>query len=141
MSKILSVFFMFFLAFANAVDLGFSEQHLFELKKDEWARVFVTEKGTSDRDSFDFRWTLFDNTNIIVHTRYRNYPRQLVMSLRRGLSLYKQSLIPDFRQPPMDIAWLYLEFENFKDGKGFFKVYIKDDQKRLDVEFLDPVKR
>ncbi len=132
---------MFFLAFANAVDLGFSEQHLFELKKDEWARVFVTEKGTSDRDSFDFRWTLFDNTNIIVHTRYRNYPRQLVMSLRRGLSLYKQSLIPDFRQPPMDIAWLYLEFENFKDGKGFFKVYIKDDQKRLDVEFLDPVKR
>lgn len=141
MSKILAVFFMFFLAFANAVDLGFSEQHLFELKKDEWARVFVTEKGTDDRDSFDFRWTLFDNTNIILHTRYRNYPRQLVMSLRRGLSLYKQSLIPDFRQPPMDIAWLYLEFENFKDGKGFFKVYIKDDQKRLDVEFLDPVKR
>ncbi len=132
---------MFFLAFANAVDLGFSEQHLFELKKDEWARVFVTEKGTDDRDSFDFRWTLFDNTNIILHTRYRNYPRQLVMSLRRGLSLYKQSLIPDFRQPRMDIAWLYLEFENFKDGKGFFKVYIKDDQKRLDVEFLDPVKR
>ncbi|QKG29475.1 hypothetical protein [Campylobacter sp. RM16187] len=141
MSKILAVFFMFFLAFANAVDLGFSEQHLFELKKDEWARVFVTEKGAQDRDSFEFRWTLFDNTNIILHTRYRNYPRQLVMSLRRGLSLYKQSLIPDFRQPPMDIAWLYLEFENFKDGKGFFKVYIKDDQKRLDVEFLDPVKR
>ena len=63
------------------------------------------------------------------------------MSLRRGLELYKQTLIPDFKNPPMDIAWLYLEFENFKDGKGFFKVYIKDDEKRLDVEFLEPSKR
>lgn len=141
MSKILPVFLMFFLTLARCADLSFSEQHLFELEKDEWARVFVTQKGTEDRDSFDFRWTLFDNTNVIVHTRYRNYPRQLVMSLRRGLELYKQTLIPDFKNPPMDIAWLYLEFENFKDGKGFFKVYIKDDEKRLDVEFLEPSKR
>ena len=141
MSKILPVFLMFFLTLARCAELSFSEQHLFELEKDEWARVFVTQKGTEDRDSFDFRWTLFDNTNVIVHTRYRNYPRQLVMSLRRGLELYKQTLIPDFKNPPMDIAWLYLEFENFKDGKGFFKVYIKDDEKRLDVEFLQPSKR
>lgn len=141
MSKILPVFLLFFLTFASGAGLTFSEQHLFELKKDEWARVFVTEKGTEDRDTFDFRWTLFDNTNIIVHARYRNYPRQLVMSMRRGLELYKHTLIPDFKQPPMDIAWLYLEFQNFKDGKAFFKVYIKDDEKRLDVEFLDPPKK
>lgn len=137
MSKILFVFFVF-LAPLQAANIAFEEEHLFELKKDEWARVFVTEKGTSDRDSFDFRWTLFDNTNIIVHTRYRNYPRQLVLSLRRGLKSYKKSLIPDYKMPPNDIAWLLLEFEDFKDAKANFKVYIKDEPRRLEIEFKDP---
>ncbi|MDO5045318.1 hypothetical protein [Campylobacter sp.] len=140
MSKILIVFFLF-LSFLQAASLVFESEHTFELKKDEWARVFVTEKGTNEKDSFDFRWTLFDNTNIIVHTRYRNYPRQLVMSLRRGLKSYKQSLIPDYKMQPNDIAWLLLEFENFNESKGIFKVYIKDEPRRLDVEFVDPPRK
>lgn len=35
--------------------------------------------------NFDFYWTLFDNTNIVVHSKFRKYPRQFVMSLRRNL--------------------------------------------------------
>ena len=119
----------------------FEEEHLFELRKDEWARVFVTKKGTDERESFDFRWTLFDNTTIIVHARYRNYPRQLVMSLRRGLETYKQTLIPDLRYPPSDRVALYLVFEDFKQGVAKFRVLINDDEQRVDVEFLDPSKK
>ena len=101
----------------------------------------MTKKGTDERESFDFRWTLFDNTNIIVHARYRNYPRQLVMSLRRGLETYKQTLIPDLRYPPSDRVALYLVFEDFKQGVAKFRVLINDDEQRVDVEFLDPSKK
>lgn len=140
MSKILAVFFAFLFSL-QAANVAFEEEYVFELKKDELARVFVTEKGTQDRDSFDFRWTLFDNTNIIVHTRYGGYPRQLTLSLRRGLKAYKQSLIPDYKMPPSDMAWLLLEFDDFKDAKATFKVYVKDEARRLDVEFVDPPKK
>lgn len=139
MSKIAVIFLLLF-GSVNAAVI-FEEEHLFELRKDEWARVFVTKKGTDERESFDFRWTLFDNTNIIVHTRYRNYPRQLVMSLRRGLETYKQTLIPDLRYPPSDRVALYLVFEDFKQGVAKFRVLINDDEQRVDVEFLDPSKK
>ena len=139
MSKIAVIFLLLF-GSVNAAVI-FEEEHLFELRKDEWARVFVTKKGTDERESFDFRWTLFDNTNIIVHTRYRNYPRQLVMSLRRGLETYKQTLIPDLKYPPSDRVALYLVFEDFKQGVAKFRVLINDDEQRVDVEFLDPSKK
>ena len=139
MSKIAVIFLLLF-GSVNAAVI-FEEEHLFELRKDEWARVFVTKKGTDERESFDFRWTLFDNTNIIVHARYRNYPRQLVMSLRRGLETYKQTLIPDLRYPPSDRVALYLIFEDFKQGVAKFRVLINDDEQRVDVEFLDPPKK
>ena len=139
MSKIAVIFSLFLSLAFGAVN--FEEEHLFELKKDEWARVFVTKKGTNERESFDFRWTLFDNTNIIVHSRYRNYPRQLVMSLRRGLETYKQTLIPDLKFPPSDRVALYLVFEDFKQGVAKFRVLINDDEQRVDVEFLDPPRK
>ena len=139
MSKIAVIFLLLF-GSVNAAVI-FEEEHLFELRKDEWARVFVTKKGTDERESFDFRWTLFDNTNIIVHSRYRNYPRQLVMSLRRGLETYKQTLIPDLKYPPSDRVALYLVFEDFKQGVAKFRVLINDDEQRVDVEFLDPSKK
>jgi hypothetical protein len=76
-----------------------------------------------------------------VHSRYRNYPRQLVMSLRRGLETYKQTLIPDLKFPPSDRVALYLVFEDFKQGVAKFRVLINDDEQRVDVEFLDPPKK
>ena len=85
MSKISAIFFLFAaLAFGAAPNFDPSQTHTFELKKDEWGRVFITEKATQKRDVFDFRWTLFDSTNITVQSFFRRYPRQMVMSLRHG---------------------------------------------------------
>ncbi|MGP1484674.1 MAG: hypothetical protein ACTTJC_01015 [Campylobacter sp.] len=140
MSKICAVFLLIFFSFANAT-VSFEEEHIFELKKDEWARVFITKKGTDERDSFDFRWTLFDNTNVVIHSFYRKYPRQFIMSLRHGLTTYKQTLLPDYKYPPRDHSTLFLVFEDYKKGVAKFRVLIKDEEKRVDVEFLDPPKR
>ncbi|AXP08947.1 exporting protein [Campylobacter hepaticus] len=120
----------------------FDYMYEFVLKKDERASVQIQEKGYEDQvQNFDFYWTLFDNTNIIVHSKFRKYPRQFVMSLRRNLDWVSQTLIPDYTNPHIDRARLILEFDSYNKGLATFKVYIEDKESRLMVEFLDPRKK
>ncbi len=141
MSKISAIFFLFAaLAFGATPNFDPSQTHTFELKKDEWGRVFITEKATQKRDVFDFRWTLFDSTNITVQSFFRRYPRQMVMSLRHGQDTYMQRVLPDFTMPPNESVTLYLSFVKFENRTAFFSVNILDESKRIDVEFVDPKK-
>ncbi|MGG7073049.1 hypothetical protein U5B43_02145 [Campylobacter sp. 9BO] len=140
MSKILALFLML-AAFCFAAPPVFNSTHTFELKKDEWARVWVTEKATQQRDSFDFRWTLFDATNIIVQSFFRRYPKHLTLALDNKRASFLQKLVPDFTMPPTDSAQLLLTFIDFKDKKAKFKVDIIDGANRVDVEFVDPPKK
>nr|WP_317845501.1 exporting protein [Campylobacter sp. LR185c] len=117
----------------------FAHIYDFKLNKDERASVEIKELGyENDVQNFDFYWTLFDNTNMIVHTKFRKYPRQFVMSLRRNLNWYSQTLIPDYTNPNIDRARLVFEFKDFSRGIATFRVYIEDRDSRLEVKFLDP---
>lgn len=119
----------------NAAGPSFEHAKKFELKKDEKAYVFITDRREGIEDIFEFSWTLFDNTNIVLHTKFRKYPRQIVLSLRRGLELYKQIVLPHLRKEIEGEVMLYLEFKDFKNGIGTFMVYIDDDAKRVNVRF------
>ncbi|MCV3375087.1 exporting protein [Campylobacter sp. IFREMER_LSEM_CL2101] len=122
-------------------EVFFDYTYKFTLSKDEKASVKIKEIDYPDEIYyFDFSWTLFDQTNIIVHSRYKKYPRQFVMSLRRNLNWVDQTLVPDYKNPHIDRARLILEFSDFKKGEAIFTVYIEDRDKRLEVEFLDPRK-
>lgn len=119
----------------------FEHTYKFELKKDERASVQIKELGFEDKvQNFDFYWTLFDNTNIVVHSKFRKYPRQLILSLRRNLNWASQTLIPDYQNPHIDRARLILEFSDYKKGIATFTIYIEDKDSRLMIEFLDPHK-
>lgn len=134
------IFFIFSEIFAATPSFDYTYE--FILKKDERASVQIKELGYENKvQNFDFYWTLFDNTNIIVHSKFRKYPRQFVMSLRRNLDWVSQTLIPDYTNPHIDRARLILEFSRYDKGLATFKVYIEDKQKRLEVEFLDPRKQ
>ncbi|XMD83817.1 hypothetical protein UPTC5098_00895 [Campylobacter lari] len=134
----LSLFLMF--NFLKA-EVFFDYTYKFTLSKDEKASVKIKEIDYPDEIYyFDFSWTLFDQTNIIVHSRYKKYPRQFVMSLRRNLNWVDQTLVPDYKNPHIDRARLILEFSDFKKGEAIFTIYIEDRDKRLEVEFLDPRK-
>ena len=109
------------LVFAKEPNFDPSSVHTFELKKDEWARVFITEKRTQRVETFDFRWTLFDSTNITVQSFFRRYPRQMVFSLRQGQNTYMQRVLPDFTMPPNESVSLYISFIDFKI---FFKNFL-----------------
>nr|WP_139453737.1 exporting protein [Campylobacter armoricus] len=122
-------------------EVFFDYTYKFTLSKDEKASVKIKEIDYPDETYyFDFSWTLFDFTNIIVHSKYKKYPRQFVMSLRRNLNWVDQTLIPDYKNPHIDRARLILEFSDFKKGEAVFTVYIEDKDKRLEVKFLDPRK-
>ncbi|EPA1554362.1 exporting protein [Campylobacter lari] len=122
-------------------EVFFDYTYNFTLKKDEKARVWIKEIDYPDETYFfDFSWTLFDQTNIIVHSRYKKYPRQFVMSLRRNLNWVDQTLVPDYKNPHIDRARLILEFSDFKKDEAVFIVYIEDRDKKLEVKFLDPRK-
>ncbi|QWU80279.1 hypothetical protein CNZW441b_0969 [Campylobacter novaezeelandiae] len=119
----------------------FQYTYKFTLKKDERASVEIQELGYDDKvQNFDFYWTLFDNTNIIVHSKFRKFPRQFTMSLRRNLNWVTQTLIPDYTNPHIDRARLILEFNSYNKGEATFIVYIEDKDLRLAVKFLDPRK-
>ena len=126
------------LVFAKEPNFDPSTIHTFELKKDEWARVFITEKRTQRVETFDFRWTLFDSTNITVQSFFRRYPRQIVFSLRHGQNTYMQRILPDFTMPPNESVSLYISFIDFRDKKAHLKVAVLDESKRVDVGFRDP---
>lgn len=137
MSKFALLFLLFFSQILAAPP-AFEPTHIFELKKDEWARIFITEKGTQRRESFDFRWTLFDSTNLVVQSFFRRYPRQMTMSLRHGQDTYMQRVLPDFTTPTNEAVKLYLTFVKFENRKASFKVGFIDEARRIDVEFIDP---
>ncbi|EAJ5673407.1 exporting protein [Campylobacter lari] len=138
MRLLLSLFLVF--NFLKA-EVFFDYTYKFTLSKDEKASVKIKEIHYPDEIYyFDFSWTLFDQTNIIVHSKYKKYPRQFVMSLRRNLNWVDQTLVPDYKNSHIDRARLILEFSDFKKGEAIFTVYIEDKDKKLEVEFLDPRK-
>lgn len=134
MSKILTIFLICFSLNAASPKFDYSKE--FKLKKDEKASIIFTYKNDLSRDDFVFSWTLFDNTNLVLHTKFRKYPRQIVLSRRPGLELYRQNILTDLKSPLKDEVTLYLEFKNYEKGVATFMAYITDKTKRVEVEFL-----
>lgn len=137
MNKISFSFFALFFALSMlfAGKPEFSESQVFRLAKDQKAFVHVTLKGQETRESFEFSWTLYDGLNLVVHTKWRRYPKQLTFSLRRGLELHTQRLFLPVVNPYKDDVVLYLEFQSFENSKAKIKALILDKSKRVDVEF------
>ena len=136
MKKFFIILFSFSLL--NAAGPSFEHIYDYSLKKDEKARVKITELGfDTTPETFDFYWTLWDTNKIIIHTKYRNFVRQFVLSLRRNLNWATQTLIPDFTNPHIDRARLILEFRAFERKEAKFRIYIEDKESRLEVKFID----
>lgn len=110
----------------------------FILKKDEKAKVVLTDRIRLIRDEFEFSWTLYDNTNLVVHTKFRNYPRQIVLSLRRGLEIYHQPILAFIKNPLNDSVDLYLNFKEYRssDGAVVLDTYIMDKAARVEIEYI-----
>lgn len=117
----------------------FSEEQLFELAKDQKAFIHIRQKGAEQRESFEFSWTLYDGLNLVVHSKWRKYPRQITLSRRRGLELYKQNALLPMRNPYKDDVSVWLEFVSFENSKAKIRALVYDQASRVDVEFWPPM--
>lgn len=140
LAGILPVFI--YLVFANssacAIEPNFSAEHTFELRKDEWGVIRLTELATQKVEEFSFRWSLYDWTNLTIQSFYRLYPRQHILSLRTGQRSLSQKLLPPTKYPPNDEASLLISFNKFDNGTASFHAGILDAGGRISAEFIDP---
>ena len=93
------------------------------------------KKKTQIKEIFEFSWTLYDGLNLVTHTKFRKYPRQIMLSTRRALSLYSQSVLPTMANPYTDEVRVYLEFVKFQNGRAHLKLLVRDLAKRVDLEY------
>lgn len=133
---LLLVLFLYKGAFAAAPN--FSAEHKFELKKDEWGIVRLTDLANKKVEEFAFCWRLYDWTNLNVQSFYRLYPRQHVLSLRQGGRSFIQSLRPATKHPPSDEVKLMISFTGFNSGVASFHAGVLDAAGRMSAEFIDP---
>ncbi|MBT0878415.1 hypothetical protein AVBRAN12642_05640 [Campylobacter sp. RM12642] len=122
--------------FAGVPNFAYEKEYI--LKKDELEWFFISPKGEEKWQKYAFRWTHFDNTNLILLTNfkdYKNYRKQYVLSLRRGLDFVKEQILPNYKNPSIDKVTLFLEFKDFKDNKAKIRVLVIDNDGRVDIEF------
>ena len=151
MSRYFFISLFFFNSFLFADNTNkWAYQHTFELKKDELAKVhfWLSDNNDDDnagknRETYYFRWTLYDGKNIVVHSNYRKFPKQHIMSKNRALSTVNQVLISDGKNKIDSRVVLSLIFSDYNHSKksASFDILIKDDKKRVLAEFDDPKRR
>lgn len=143
MSKIFLAFFLFTASlYAN---ITWESQYHFILKKDEIGRILFYEKGKKrEKFSFEFifRWTLNDGEKVVVLSKYREFPRQNILYFKRNLRSFRQYLLQNPYRNTKKNTYLLLSMDKYdKDTKqiGFY-IYIKDQDERLDIKYIDPRK-
>lgn len=120
-------------------------QHRFTLAKDENAYIHVynaKDEGAAP-ESYKFSWTLFDNHQLVLHTRYRNFPKQHVLTMQRGRDSIKEQLLPNPIDEINGSTYLLMQFVDFDKENNFaiIETYIHDKKKRTEIEFEDPKPR
>ena len=145
MSKILLLSFLLFCDFSYAKKQKLWDfQYTFNLKKDKIATVIIN-KNTKDKKAkskytLNFRWTLYANKNLILLANYMNYPHQYVLTKQR---LHDRVQIKLLGYDGYNTrAYALIVFSDFDKDKNIatMNVFIKDQKKRIVVDFKEPKK-
>lgn len=144
MNRVLALLVFFCFSLDAKDEPKWAYQHHFELKKDEWAKVYVDDRANKeankDRDTYWFRWTLFDGKRVTVQSNYRKFPKHHTLSKERGMDAVRQVLMADAVDVIEGRVELLLVFTDFDQSKkhGNFDIFVRDSKKRVMVEFDDP---
>ncbi len=133
MSRFIALFIIFVATLLNGAPPVFSTTQEFKLKKEERAYA-IFDDGSGVRDIFEFSWTLYDHTNLIVLTKLRGYPKQFVLSRRRGLELLRQEILPASRLEKQDGVELFLEFSGYERGTATLTLTVRDIANKMSLE-------
>lgn len=138
MTKIL-FFFIFVSALFGAQPTVWSQQESFKLKKDELADISIRSRASKGADAynFTFKWTLVVGDRVTVLLSDRGHPRQLILYKKRNLDSASFDLYKDGASKFGERSYMLLVLSDVSEKKDIidFNVYIKDDKKRVLVDF------
>ena len=143
MSKI-GLILLFCLSLFGRDTVNWDYTHTFELKKDEIATISIVKKEYDSQSKlegkFKFRWTLYQNKLLVVLSNYEGHPTQHVLE-----KLYKRdslsfNLLGDYEQRNQRVI-LKLLFRDFGKDSATMEALIYDPKKRIEVQFIDPVRK
>ncbi len=147
MNRFFLLFFLLFDLFAYGANKSiWNYQYSFDLKKDKIATVYISRQQKSSKTknnnkyTLRFRWTLCDGSkNLYVFLDYMGHPNQYILKKERHLDRVMIKLLPDGRDYNGQ-TYAIIVFANFDKNKrvATMEVYIRDEMKRVKVEFKPP---
>jgi hypothetical protein len=136
---LLLIFFSFSL---HAEDKAWDYQHRYKLKKDQIANITIgtTESKGEEKIQFYFRWTLIVKDRVTTLVNSEGYPHQYVLYKKRSLD---RVLFPLLRKASDELnnkTYLLLVLSDVNQSKNEvnFDIFIKDNKKRILVDFNQP---
>jgi len=139
MNKVVISLLLIF-SFLNAETKStWTHSHRYTLKKDEVASMgygTTVSKG-EDKDIFVFRWTSVIADRVTVLVNHKGYPHQYILYNKRSLKSIKLDLLPHGSKQIDERTYLFLSLSDINQGNGTvdFDIFIKDEKKRILVEF------
>ena len=145
MNRLWLLILIFLLPCGAWAKIQWASQYRFILAKDEPAFI-MAYRANDDAippEEFKFSWTLFDTKQLVLHTRYREFPKQHILTLERSRSSLREQLMPDPNNRIEGNTQLLLEFVEFNNEKKLATIdaFIQDRNERMRIEFDDPRKR
>lgn len=113
--------------------------HRYSLKKDQIANIGygpTAAKGKDNQKLF-FRWTSLINDRVTVLVNHKGYPHQYVLQNKRSLDSIKLYLLSNGGNEIEQRSYLLISLSDINQGKRVvnFDIFVKDDKKRVLVEF------
>ena len=121
------------------VAFSWDYSHDFVLKKDETARIIVSERRDITRKrELSFRWTLFQNKRLVLLVKYGGNPMQFVLQQVYKRNSIKINLRDDYHDG-FNRSYVMLTFKRFDEGNqtALLKTSISDPKKRIEIRFED----
>jgi hypothetical protein len=138
--------FFLFLFFASCLFGANTWDHQFhyKLKKDELANIVLYKTKANSKElkksEFIFRWTLVVKDRVTVLVNNQGYPHQYILYKKHSLKSIRLPLIPDGSNRLTDNAYILLVLSdiNRRNNEVNFDIFIKDQKKRILVDFKEP---
>jgi hypothetical protein len=139
------IFFLFFFCITWALSANtWDHQFHYKLKKDELANIVLYKTKANSKElkksEFIFRWTLVVKDRVTILVNNQGYPHQYILYEKRSLKSVRLPLMPDGSNRLTDNAYILLVLSdiNQRDNEVNFDIFIKDQKKRILVDFKEP---
>lgn len=134
-SRLFRTFLILSFIIGSLYGAAWRENKSLTLKKDEEVKVLV--KGAGQERIFSFRWTLFTDKVLVVHSSFDRIVSQHMLYERHTNQSFRKKLLPALKSE-RDVPSILVVFKKFDEGSktAQFDLLLFDKEKRVILEYL-----